>query len=870
MANHTIAARHAVRPPRAAACALLCLLLGLVLAGALATPHAESSQSGPVEAPGNAVGSEAAPPTLSVEVFVSGLNIPWDIAFAPDGTMLFTQRGRVLSSRLADGTVQTVSADLGDLFARSETGLMAIVVDPGFASNRRFYTCQGHTGPEVQVIARTIDAAYTSATRVADPLVAGLPAASSGRHGGCRLRFGPQGYLWISTGDGVRGTNPQDLSSLGGKVLRVDASTGAAAPGNPFGTRIYTYGHRNVQGLALRPGTSQMWSVEHGPSRDDEINLLTSGGNYGWNPVPGYNESVPMTDLTEFPDAIEARWSSGNPTLATSGGIFLEGEQWGSWEGRLAVATLVDSRLRLFEFTADGVFVSQVIVPELNRTYGRLRTPMLGPDGALYVSTSNGGGVDRILRIVATATTEPPVEPTPVIFSGDGGGGGGDDGGGGGGGGGGGPSGPTPSDAAFAWNVTRDIEDLDEGNDRATGLWGDGATIWVAQNSDGGGDGVYAYDLASGERVEDREFELDTANLAPRGLWSDRETIWVSDSGKDKLFAHDLESGERLEDRDLALGEANGEARGIWSDGETMWVLDGRADALFAYDFASGELLPKYALDAANDDPHGVWSDGVAVWVSNHEPKRLFAYRLVDGALVRESDEDFTALSAAGNNSPRGTWSDDSVIYVVDALDAKIYSYNMPDAFDARLASLTLTHIEIGEFSPGRTEYTGILTGGAGKTVIEASPVQPGATVAIVPSDVDGDLENGHQAGVDAGTEVRLTVTSEDGSRERVYRVAVEAPECLRGLKSARFSLAVYAGGHFGQLEGCARSMQVTAFYSWVDGDFVPYILGAPDFVNERFRALFPNDLPADTPLIAQRDLPAASDTGSSEGESGE
>ena len=860
MAEHTSAARHVVRPPLVAACAVLCLLLGLVLAGALATPHAESSQSGPVETSGNTVGSEASPPALAVEVFVSGLNIPWDIAFAPDGTMLFTQRGGVLSARLADGTVQTVSADLGDLFARGETGLMAIVVDPDFASNRRFYTCQGHSGPEVQVIAWTIDSAYASATRVADPLVGGLPTASGGRHGGCRLRFGPQGYLWISTGDGARGTNPQDLTSLGGKVLRVDASTGAAAPGNPFGTRIYSYGHRNVQGLALRPGTSQMWSVEHGPSRDDEINLLTSGGNYGWNPVPGYNESVPMTDLTEFPDAIEARWSSGNPTLATSGGIFLEGEQWGSWEGRLAVATLRRSELRLVEFAADGALLSEVVVPELDGTYGRLRTPMLGPDGALYVSTSNGSGRDRILRIVATATTEPPVEPPPVIFSG----------GGGGGGGGGAPTGPTPSDEDFEWNVTRDIEDLDEGNDRATGLWGDGATIWVAQNGDGNQDGVYAYDLASGERLEDREFELDTANLAPRGLWSDRETIWVSDSGKNKLFAHDLASGERLPDRDLALGEANGAARGIWSDGETMWVLDGSDDSVYLYDLGSGEQTAVYELDSANDDPHGVWSDGVAVWVSNHEPKRLFAYRLVDGVLVRESDEDFTTLSPAGNNSPRGIWSDDSVIYVVDALDAKIYSYNMPDGIDARLASLTLTHIDIGEFSPGRTEYTGILTGGAGKTVIEASPVQPGATVAIVPSDVDGDLENGHQAGVDAGTEVRLTVTSEDGSRERVYRVAVEVPVCLRGLKSARFSLVVYAGGRFGQLEGCARRMQVTAFYSWVDGDFVRYLLGAPDFVNERFRALFPDGLPADTPLIAQRDLPAASDTGSSEGEGGE
>ena len=176
-----------------------------------------------------------------------------DLAFTPDGTMLFTQRSGVLRARLTDGTVQTVTAGFSDLRARGETGLMGIVVDPGFASNRRFYTCQGHTGPEIQVIAWTLNAGFTAATRVADPLVGSLPAASGGRHGGCRLRFGPQGYLWIATGDAARGTVPQDLSSLGGKVLRVDASTGTAAPGNPLATRVYTYGHRNVQGLALPP-----------------------------------------------------------------------------------------------------------------------------------------------------------------------------------------------------------------------------------------------------------------------------------------------------------------------------------------------------------------------------------------------------------------------------------------------------------------------------------------------------------------------------------------------------------------------------------------------------------------------------------------
>ena len=345
-------------------------------------------------------------PELLVSTLVSGLTIPWDLDFTPDGTMLFTEKRGVLSSRRADGTIRRVNAEMGDLFAVGETGLMGIVVDPDFASNRRFYTCQGHVGPEVQVIAWTMNTAYTTATRVADPLVGGMPA-TSGRHGGCRLRFGPEGYLWIATGDAASGRTPQDLTSLGGKVLRVDPSTGAGAETNPLASpRVYSYGHRNVQGLALRPGTGQMWAVEHGPRVDDEINLLVAGGNYGWDPVPGYNESVPMTDRVKFPGAVEAKWSSGSPTLAVSGGIFLEGRQWGIWEGRLAVATLRDSRLRLFEFTPEGDFVGQVVVSELDRSYGRLRTPMMGPDGALYVTTSNDGGRDLILRVASAEATE--------------------------------------------------------------------------------------------------------------------------------------------------------------------------------------------------------------------------------------------------------------------------------------------------------------------------------------------------------------------------------------------------------------------------------------------------------------------------------
>ena len=314
-----------------------------------------------------------------------------------------------------------------------------------------------------------------------------------------------------------------------------------------------------------------------------------------------------------------------------------------------------------------------------------------------------------------------------------------------GGGGGGGPSGPTPSDIEFEWNVTRDIEELDSDHDSPTGLWSDGETLWIAENGQGADDEVYAYDRASGERAEDREFELDERNRAPRGVWSDRATIWIADSGQDKLFAHDLESGERLEDRDLELPRSNRDARGIWSDGETMWVLDGRADALFGYDIESGDALAEYELDSANGDPRGLWSDGVTIWVSDHGAKRLFAYRLpapeepaAEDAepqeLERVRDEEFDKLSRASNNSPRGIWSDGDVMYVADESDDRVYSYNMPDAIDARLASLSLSGVDIGEFDPRRPDYEAVVADGVTETTVEAGAMQPRTDVDIAPA----------------------------------------------------------------------------------------------------------------------------------------
>ena len=247
---------------------------------------------------------------------------------------------------------------------------------------------------------------------------------------------------------------------------------------------------------------------------------------------------------------------------------------------------------------------------------------------------------DATIEVTITITTG-PVRPVIII----------------GGGGGGGGGGPTPSEVDFEWTVDRDIEELDGGNDRATGVWSDGTTLWVADNADGAGDAVYAYDRDSGERVEEREFALHETNRAPRGFWSDRSVVWVSDSGRERLFAYDLATGERLEEREFELAERNSDARGIWSDGETMWVLDGRADALFAYALESGELLAEYALDSANDDPHGIWSDGVTIWVSDHGAKRLIAYRL---PVLPDAETDparRTRTTTPGNSSASATRS---------------------------------------------------------------------------------------------------------------------------------------------------------------------------------------------------------------------
>ncbi len=353
---------------------------------------------------------------LRVDIVAGGLEHGWDIGFLPGGAALVSERpGRIvlLSGTRPGARVTPVRADFADVHVRGEGGLMGLLVHPDFARNRQFLTCQTHQEAgrpvDIRLVRWRLSDDGSSARKIGTPLLTGLPVNPSGRHSGCRPALAEDGSLLVSTGDTVRPTLAQDRSVLGGKVLRMDLDTGAPKPDNPVIASpdprerlIYTYGHRNAQGVAPRPG-GRVLIAEHGPDVDDEINLLRPGGNYGWDPSRGgastsYDESVPMTDLQRFPDAVRPLWTSGDETEAICGAVFLTGRQWGDLDGTLAVTALRGTKLMLFHLAPDGRVERVDVPPELDDTHGRLRAARQGPDGALYLTTSNSSQ-DEVLRV---------------------------------------------------------------------------------------------------------------------------------------------------------------------------------------------------------------------------------------------------------------------------------------------------------------------------------------------------------------------------------------------------------------------------------------------------------------------------------------
>jgi glucose/arabinose dehydrogenase len=368
-------------------------------------------------------------PNFARSVWQGGLAQPWDIAFAPDGAVLFTERTLGLSVRTAGGVVRRLFAP-ADLVHMEQDGMLGVALDPQFASNRTLfvYMASNSAGAtDNRVVRLVVNGDYTAVSSRTD-IVTGI-RWDHGVHQGGRIRFGPDGLLYITTGDTRTGPAPQDLTTLAGKVLRVTRD-GVAAPGNatPGGgdPRIYTYGHRNPQGLAFRfsdNGSANAGSAssdgaraylcEHGPGVNDEVTPLRAGGNGGWDPRPnattgrcadgsamgycGYN-GADMTDTARYPTAMPWLWRSPSMSQGLAGCGFVAGLPWRDWNGALAVALLSGRRLEVLRLDAAGQLVQSV---RLLDTLGvRLRHVETGPDGALWVLTDGKSGGDEIWRLV--------------------------------------------------------------------------------------------------------------------------------------------------------------------------------------------------------------------------------------------------------------------------------------------------------------------------------------------------------------------------------------------------------------------------------------------------------------------------------------
>ncbi len=358
-------------------------------------------------------------PSLSRVTVMTGLSSPWDIAFTSDTTMFYTEKCAGLSVRFANGTVTRLFGSTGsslvaaDLSCEGQSGMHGIALDPAFASNRRIYVYMGSTlsTPRTNRVIRLVLSADLKTASQRVDIITDIPFkhvatanGGAGAHSGGRIRFGPDGFLYVTTGDNHNRLIPQSPTLLGGKVLRVTTDGAAVSANNPpsgFDKRIFTYGHRNVQGITFRPGTGQPFTSEHGPNHTDEVTPLVNGGNSGWDPQNrpalncpdnycGYSgdpTSMPMTDVTRFPNAMRAAWINNGASQGMGPLTFLSGTQWGLWNGRLAVGLMGGSRVEILDLNAAGMAISNTNagLPSV-----RYRSLVQGPDGNLYVATDAG------------------------------------------------------------------------------------------------------------------------------------------------------------------------------------------------------------------------------------------------------------------------------------------------------------------------------------------------------------------------------------------------------------------------------------------------------------------------------------------------
>ena len=324
---------------------------------------------------------------LNVDVLVDGLNNPWEIVFGPNGETYFTERDGRIWNIGESGEVKVIQT-----FQKSgsiEGGTLGLALHPEFEKNKKIYVYQ--TNLELEFFQNKVFSFVVDNGTLTDKqiIIDDIPGAPW--HDGGRIKFGPDGKLYITTGDAINPGWSQDLSSLAGKILRINPD-GTIPDDNPFDSSpVFSYGHRNPQGIAWSQD-GMFVSSEHGPSGEmgtghDEINVILKGNNYGWPKVVGdsFDESFVNPIL-----------HSGSTTWAPSGMVFYDSEKISSLNGKFLVGALRGQHLMVIDIAQDGSLISEDKMFE--GEFGRIRTAQLGPDGALYLLTANGDN-DKIIRI---------------------------------------------------------------------------------------------------------------------------------------------------------------------------------------------------------------------------------------------------------------------------------------------------------------------------------------------------------------------------------------------------------------------------------------------------------------------------------------
>jgi glucose/arabinose dehydrogenase len=338
---------------------------------------------------------------LDVQVVANRLVHPWSLAFLPDGRMLVTERPGRMRLVARDGTLSPPLKGVPKPYASGQAGLLDVALDKDFAGNRTIYFCySAERGGQAAVARAELDEANMRLdnTKV---IFAEHSRGGSNNHG-CRIAQGPEGDLFVTLGDHFQPRDEaQDLDADNGKIIRIKPD-GTIPQDNPFVGRknarpeIWSYGHRNGQGLAFNPANGELWEVEHGPRGGDEVNIIGKGKNYGW-PVIGYGidyNGARIHESTSKP-GMEQPIKYWVPSIAPSGMAFYTGKLFPKWDGSLFVGALKAEMLVRLSLRGDKVTGEERLLQNLNE---RIRDVRQGPDGALYLLTDNAAG--RILRIV--------------------------------------------------------------------------------------------------------------------------------------------------------------------------------------------------------------------------------------------------------------------------------------------------------------------------------------------------------------------------------------------------------------------------------------------------------------------------------------